>query len=113
MTATPVSPPPRAGSSPTPAEVRTMRRLLLVAAVVYFAWWFVVETVLPGAFNPLLGRLGVVSAFLVTLAASFISRAAWRPLRAAFVGCAWLLTAHYYYLFHGNHGDMPWAVGAY
>jgi signal transduction histidine kinase len=90
-----------------------MRRLLLVAAVVYFAWWFVVETVLPGAFNPLLGRLGVVSAFLVTLAASFISRAAWRHLRAAFVGCAWLLTAHYYYLFHGNHGDMPWAVGAY
>jgi signal transduction histidine kinase len=90
-----------------------MRLLLLVAAVVYFAWWFVVEALLPGAFNPLPGRLGVVGAFLLVLAASFLSRGAGRHLRSAFVACAWLLTAHYYSLFHGNHGEMAWAVGAY
>jgi signal transduction histidine kinase len=72
-----------------------------------------VEAVLPGSFNPPLGRLLVVGSFLGSFAASYRSEAVRSRLALVFTACTWLLTAHYYYLFHGNRGDMPWAVGAY
>jgi signal transduction histidine kinase len=93
--------------------LRSMRRLLLVAAGVYLAWWFVVRAVLPDSFNPLASRLVAVATFLLAYAASYGSPRLRRHLELLFNACAWILTLHYYYLFDGNHGDMPWAVGAY
>jgi signal transduction histidine kinase len=99
--------------SGTPPEARSTRRLLLAASSIYLAWWLVVEMVLPGSYNPAWSRLVVVAAFFASFAASFASRAATRHIGLMFSACVWLLTAHYYYLLHRNHGDMPWAVGAY
>lgn len=69
--------------------------------------------VLPASYNPLLSRLAIVSCFLVAFAASFRVRVVRENIDDAFSICAWLLTAHYYYLFDRNGGNMPWAVGAY
>jgi signal transduction histidine kinase len=101
------------GSSPAPTEIRTIRRLLAVAGTIYFAWWFVVEAVLPGSFNPASSRLVVVASFFLAFGASFGSKWARRHLRLVFAACGWLLTIHYYYLFDRNRGEMPWAIGAY
>ena len=68
---------------------------MLVAGIVYLVWWFVVEAVLPGSYNPALGRLVVVGAFFLSLAASFVSPAVRRQLGPVFSLCTWLLTAHY------------------
>ncbi len=102
----------RSGSQALPI-IRARRRLLLVGGSVYFAWWFVVRAMLPGSYNPLPGRVAVVGLFLVAFAASFRSRVVRDNLDTAFSICAWLLTAHYYYLFERNGGAMPWAIGAY
>jgi signal transduction histidine kinase len=100
-------------SSKAPADLQSWRRLVVVGASVYLAWWFVVRAVLPDSYNPPISRLGVVGAFLLALAGSFVSSAVRRHFHLVFSACAWLLTAHYYYLLYGNRGDMPWAVGAY
>jgi signal transduction histidine kinase len=97
----------------TAAKVRLQRRLLLIAGCVYFAWWLVVSALLPGAYNAAPGRLLVVASFLAAFAASY--RSVWieQRLETVFAACAWLLTTHYYYLLHRNHGDTAWAIGAY
>jgi hypothetical protein len=56
-------------------EVLSPRRLLAIAGSVYLAWWFVVEAFLPGSYNPLSSRLGVVALFFLALGASFVSEA--------------------------------------
>src|SRR4051812_45514467 len=94
-------------------RLRSQRRLLLIGGTAYLAWWFVVQALLPNAYNAALGRSIVVGLFFAALAASFTSRTVARRLDIVFIACAWLLTAHYYYLFYRNHGEMPWAVGAY
>ena len=98
---------------PSAGRVRAQRRLLAVAGGTYLAWWFVVQAVLPGSFNPLPGRLLVVAAFLATLLASFASAGLRDHLEDAFAACSCLLTAHYFWLLHRNDGDTPWAVGTY
>ena len=99
--------------SPASSEVHSIRRLLLVAGGVYLGWWFVVEAVLPGSFNPAPGRLAVVAAFFLAFAASGGAGWARRHIRLVATGCCWLLTLHYYYLFDHNRTDMAWAIGAY
>jgi signal transduction histidine kinase len=97
----------------TAPQLRSLRRLLAIGGSVYLAWWFVVELVVPGSYNPLSTRLVVVLAFYAVLAASHVSAAVARHLELAVTGCVWLLTAHYYWLVHRNLGATPWAVGAY
>ncbi|MBX9768137.1 MAG: hypothetical protein K2X47_12765, partial [Bdellovibrionales bacterium] len=40
-------------------ELSVYRRYLAVAGGVYLAWWFVVESILPNAFNPFFSRFFV------------------------------------------------------
>jgi PAS domain S-box-containing protein len=89
------------------------RRLLLIAAGIYFLWWFAVEAILPGSFNPLMSRLFVVLVIFSIYLASFFSSWVYQNLRILFVSSAWLITVHYYYLFFGNSGDVNWIVGSY
>jgi signal transduction histidine kinase len=100
-------------TAPTRRALRSLRRLLLFGGSLYLAWWFVVQAVLPGSYNALGGRLVVVAAFYVMLAASFLSEWMRRHLEEGLIACIWLLTIHYYYLFYRNGGDAAWAVGAY
>jgi len=94
-------------------ELRSVRRLSLIAASVYFSWWFVVQATLPDSYNPLSSRLAVVACFLATLGGTFVSDVVRKHAYAVFAASAWILTSHYYYLFYKNDGSMPWAVGAY
>jgi signal transduction histidine kinase len=84
-----------------------------VAASVYFLWWFSVELLLPGSFNPLAGRLLVVAAGFVLFAASYRSRWVERRLSSLFTAWVCVLVGHYCYLIIGNHGDSTWWVGAF
>jgi PAS domain S-box-containing protein len=92
---------------------RRLRIIVGIAGAVYLLWWFTVELTLPGAFNPLGGRLLVVGVDVALFAASFWSSAVARRLSGLFTAWVCLLLAHYTYLLIGNHGDSAWWVGAF
>ncbi len=92
---------------------RRLRTILAIAGGVYLSWWFMVELLLPGSFNPLPGRLLVVALSAALLGASY--RSAWvaRHLPTLFLAWTCLLVGHYAYLVVGNRGDATWWVGAF
>jgi PAS domain S-box-containing protein len=87
--------------------------MLGLTGAVYLAWWFSVEALLPGSFNPLPGRLLVVSYFAATFALTFVWDSAKRRAEPLFCVGALFLVGHYFYLVHHNARDLNWAVGAY
>jgi PAS domain S-box-containing protein len=89
------------------------RALIGIAGAVYLVWWFAVELLLPGSFNPLPGRLLVVGLSGVLLAASYWSRWVAAHLSVLFTAWVCLLVGHYSYLLIGNHGESTWWVGAF
>ncbi|MGO9837183.1 MAG: sensor histidine kinase [Polyangiaceae bacterium] len=92
---------------------RRLRVIVGIAGGVYFFWWFMVELLLPGSFNPLPGRLLVVGLSGVLLGASHGSRWVETHLSALFTAWVCVLVAHYCYLLMGNHGASTWWVGAF
>jgi PAS domain S-box-containing protein len=90
-----------------------LRIVVAIAGGVYFFWWFAVELLLPGSFNPLAGRLLVVALSGVLLGASYRSRWVERRLSSLFTAWVCLLVMHYTYLLIGNHGESTWWVGAF
>jgi PAS domain S-box-containing protein len=91
---------------------RRLRSVVAIAGAVYLLWWFAVELLLPGSYNPLSGRLFVVGTDAVLLAASYRSRWVEARLSPLFTAWACLLVAHYGSLLIGNHGEATWWVGA-
>ena len=94
-------------------EPRNFRVILGLSGFVYLAWWFAVEWLLPGSFNPLPGRLAVVGYFSVAFALCFAFDAVQRHSETLFYFGAVLLVGHYFYLFHHNAEDVNWTVGTY
>lgn len=94
-------------------RTRFNRGLLAAGGAAYLAWWFVVESLLPGSFNPLFGRLVVVSLFFLVLILSYLSAVVRSHIGTCFSACAWIVTLHYFYLFHNNHSDVNWTIGSY
>jgi chromate transport protein ChrA len=90
-----------------------LRGLTAIAGGVYLTWWFAVELLLPGSFNPLPGRLAVVALSWLLVAASGRSRWVERHLSSLFTAWVCVLVAHYCYLIVGNHGDPTWWIGAF
>src|SRR5580693_6048231 len=90
-----------------------LRIIIGIAGGVYLFWWFTVELLLPGSFNPLAGRLLVVALSGVLLGASYRSRWVESRLSALFTAWVCLLVLHYTYLLIGNHGESTWWVGAF
>jgi PAS domain S-box-containing protein len=101
------------GLSDFARELRLYRRLAAFVGGVYLLWWVAVEALLPQAFNPLLGRLIVVVAIWGIVAASYASEWVRRHIRLLWTVGLWLLTAHYFYLFYENAGDINWVVGSF
>jgi PAS domain S-box-containing protein len=93
--------------------IARLRSIVGIAGAIYLVWWFVVELVLPGSFNPLAGRLAVAGLSWVLLAASY--RIHWVEIHLSKLFTTWtcLLVAHYCYLILGNHGDSTWWVGTF
>lgn len=89
------------------------RRLLYIAAAVYMLWWFAVEWLLPGAFNPLGSRMLVAVINLAIPLLSYVSAWVRRNIAALFYVCMWLISLHYFYLMNGNSADFNWVVGSY
>jgi PAS domain S-box-containing protein len=92
---------------------RRLRVIVGIAGAVYFFWWFMVQLLLPGSFNPLPGRLLVVGLSGVLVGASYGSRWVETHLSALFTAWVCVLVAHYCYLLMGNHGESTWWVGAF
>jgi PAS domain S-box-containing protein len=90
-----------------------LRSIVGIAGGVYLFWWFMVELLLPGSFNPLPGRLVVVGASALLFAVSYASRWVERHLSPLFTAWACLLVGHYCQLLIGNHGESTWWVGAF
>lgn len=100
-------------SSASVRKIRSFRVMLGMGAVAYLGWWFAVEQLLPGSFNPLPGRLAVVAYFVIALALGYVSDTAKRHAGALFYLGALFLVGHYFYLFHHNAQDINWVVGTY
>jgi len=98
---------------PAEHELRLYRRLCLFVGAVYLVWWAGVEGLLPHAYNPLPGRLVVVVAIWAIVPASHASAWVRRHIRLVWTCSLWLLTAHYFYLFYENAGDINWVVGSF
>ncbi len=94
-------------------ELWLYRRLCLFVGAIYLVWWVAVELLLPQAYNPLLGRLAVVVAIWAIVAASYASPWVREHIRVLWTCSLWLLTAHYFYLFYENAGDINWVVGSF
>src|SRR5580698_9238176 len=90
-----------------------LRLVVGIAGGVYLLWWFAVELLLPGSFNPLAGRLVVVGANAALLVASYRSRWVEAHLSPLFTAWTCLLVAHYGTLIVGNRGESTWWVGAF
>ncbi len=90
-----------------------LRIIVGIAGGVYLFWWFAVELLLPGSFNPLPGRLAVVGLSGVLVGASYVSGWVESRLSALFTAWVCLLVGHYVYLLIGNHGESTWWVGAF
>jgi signal transduction histidine kinase len=90
-----------------------LRTLVGLAGGVYLVWWFLVQALLPGSFNPLPGRLAVVLLAWLLVGASYRSRRVAARLSGLFTAWVCVLVAHYCYLVIGNHGDATWWLGAF
>jgi PAS domain S-box-containing protein len=90
-----------------------LRLVVAIAGGVYLLWWFMVELLLPGSYNPLGSRLFVVGTSGALVGASYASRWAAEHLSTLFLAWVCLLVAHYCYLVVGNHGESAWWVGAF
>ncbi len=100
-------------NSSSPISTNLGRWLCFIAGTIYALWWFIVKHEMPTAFNPGISRIGVVLTFFVPLLASFFVPIVKRRIQGFFyLGC-WVLTAHYFYLFLYNAGDIFWVLGAY
>src|ERR1700742_514645 len=66
---------------------RRLRILIGVSGAVYFCWWFLVELLLPGSFNPLAGRLLVCGTSAALIGASYLSH--WVQRRLSFLFTGW------------------------
>lgn len=100
-------------SSQIDKSLKHYRRFLAVAGSVYIFWWFAVEFLLPGSFNPFLSRLLVCAVIFGILILSYFDDRLRQRLPFLFLMCSCLITSHYFYLFYGNLGDMNWVIGAY
>ncbi|HVW24048.1 MAG TPA: PAS domain S-box protein [Polyangiaceae bacterium] len=94
-------------------DTQRLRIVVASAATAYLLWWVLVEAMLPGSFNPLGSRLGVVALGAVLVVASRRSRWVERHLSSLFVVWLCVLVAHYSYLLIGNHGSPTWWIGAF
>ena len=94
-------------------QLRVQRILLLVGGVGYLNWWLFVHLLLPNAFNPFGSRAAVCASFFLVFGGSYVSTAVARHLDAWSTACCCLVTAHYFYLFDRNEGELNWVVGAY
>src|SRR4051812_24031996 len=95
-------------------ELHLSRTLLAVGGSVYLIWWFVVESLVPGAFNPFGSRLFIVSLYYLGFASTFMPFPGIRSRAPQILSlCCALLTIHYFYLFHHNVSDERWVVGCY
>jgi PAS domain S-box-containing protein len=94
-------------------DLTVYRRLLVLAGVIYLLWWFAVDSLLPLAFNPFLGRVLVVLVVFTVFGLSYLNVGVRKHIRILSILCIWLITLHYYYLFYGNGGDSNWIVGCY
>ncbi len=94
-------------------ELRLHRILLACGAGAYLGWWLFVHFALPGAFNPLLGRLGVVACFVLAIAASYVWKSVAERMPDALALCCGIATVHYFWLLERNDADLEWVVGSY
>jgi signal transduction histidine kinase len=99
--------------NPEQRQLRLHRSLLLCAGAAYLGWWFFVHFALPDAFNPFFSRALVVACFGAVFAGSYAWTAVARNADGWLALCCCLATAHYFYLFDRNHGDLNWVVGSY
>lgn len=95
------------------SHLKFNRITLVAAGLAYLFWWFAVELVLPGSYNPIGSRLAVVCLCWTFGAASYFLPWIARRIELAFSLCAWIATFHYFYLFYMNQADLNWLVGCY
>ncbi|AZZ37929.1 hypothetical protein CIK05_14335 [Bdellovibrio sp. qaytius] len=89
------------------------RIVLVVVGAFYLSWWFAVEALLPGSFNPFLSRFAAVLCLWGVYIATFFSASVRKHIEWWFSFGTWAATFHFYYLFYNNRLDIAWVWGCY
>ncbi len=95
------------------ANTSFLRLTFYIAAFIYVAWYFVLNSMDGILYNPLRDRLYIAALFLTVAFLSY--RIEWieKHLQALVTFGMCLLTAHYFYMFHRNAGDERYIVGTF
>ena len=89
------------------------RLILAIGGAVYLSWWFTVEALLPGSFNPFLSRLAASSCLWGVFIATYLSANVRKNIEFYFSFAAWSVTLHFYYIFYHNRFDLSWVFGSF
>lgn len=94
-----------------PSDLRLYRILLLVGGIAYFAFWFILKSVEPDAFDPILGR-AIVSIIILLVLALTYRYAFFRDYIVDFAYFAsHLLTYYYIFLLANNYYSYTYSIG--
>lgn len=89
------------------------RLILAIGGAIYLFWWFIAESLLPGSFNPFLGRLLATSCLWCVLVATYFSVHVRKHIEIYFSLAAWAVTLHFYYIFYYNLTDINWIFSCF
>lgn len=92
---------------------RGFRTLLALAGPLYLSWWFTVEWLLPGSYNPLFSRLLVCAVPLTLFVLTLAKPALMAQANLLFTASMSLVTLHYFYLAHRNQLGHEWIIGTF
>lgn len=93
------------------SDLRLYRILLLVGGIAYFAFWFILKSVEPDAFDPILGRASVSLIILLVLVLSY-RIAFFRDYIVVFAYfLSHLLTYYYIFLLANNFYSYTYSIG--
>jgi serine phosphatase RsbU (regulator of sigma subunit) len=93
------------------SDLRLYRILFLVGGASYFFFWFILKSVEPGCYDPLVGR-GIISLIIVlVLGLTFTSQFIRDYVAIAAYLIAYLLTFYYVYLLSKNFFSYTYSIG--
>ncbi|MCC6600929.1 MAG: SpoIIE family protein phosphatase [Crocinitomicaceae bacterium] len=93
------------------SDLRLYRILLLVGGIAYFAFWFILKSVEPDAFDPILGRAAVSLIILLVLALSYKVAFFRDYIVVSAYFLSHLLTYYYIFLLANNYYSYTYSIG--
>src|SRR4051812_31378208 len=93
------------------SDLKLYRILLLVGGAAYFFFWFILKSVEPDCYDPILGRAIVSVAIIIVFSLTFTSQFVRDYVVMAAYLIAYLLTFYYVFLLSRNFFSYTYSIG--